>query len=193
MTQALTTQNLLLSYPNSDDLSALQSFEERNKDHLAKWESTSLSNKISQNCLELWITECKEGKSVRFLIKPKENSNLIIGFCNFTQIFHGAFQACYLGYKIDSKYQGKGLMTEALKVSIQYVFDELSIHRIMANYMPINIRSAKVLQRLGFKIEGYAKNYLLVNSKWEDHVLTALSKEEWQESQKQVPNKDRRI
>ena len=45
----------------------------------------------------------------------------------------------------------------------------------MANYMPINFRSAKLLHRLGFTVEGYAKNYLLINNRWEDHVLTALS------------------
>jgi ribosomal-protein-alanine N-acetyltransferase len=45
----------------------------------------------------------------------------------------------------------------------------------MANYMPINTRSAKLLNRLGFKIEGYAEKYLLINGQWEDHILTALS------------------
>jgi ribosomal-protein-alanine N-acetyltransferase len=71
-------------------------------------------------------------------------------------------------------------MFEALEASIKYVFEELGIHRIMANYMPINARSAKLLYRLGFIIEGYAKNYLLINDQWEDHILTALSIEQWQ-------------
>jgi ribosomal-protein-alanine N-acetyltransferase len=112
-------------------------------------------------------------------MRQKESLNKIIGFCHFTQIFLGPFQACYLGYKIDYEYEGKGLMFEALEASIRYVFEDLKLHRIMANYMPINLRSANLLNRLGFKIEGFAKNYLLINNKWEDHVLTALSKEEW--------------
>lgn len=180
----LTTQNLILRVPNQEDLSAIRDFEDRNHCHLRKWESIKpTNNEPVHNRLENWIKECEEGKSVRFFTRPKDNPDKIIGFCNFTQIFHGAFQACYLGYKIDYEYEGKGLMFEALEASIKYVFEEVSIHRIMANYMPINTRSAKLLHRLGFIIEGYAKNYLLINGQWEDHILTALSVEQWQNTQ----------
>lgn len=184
MTHTLTTQNLILSSPSLEDLSEINDFENRNSNHLKKWESTSSANDRplygeDQKRLESWIKECEEGKSARFFIRPKEDLSKIIGFCNFTQIFYGSFQACYLGYKIDQEYEGKGLMFEALEASIRYVFEELGIHRIMANYMPINTRSAKLLHRLGFTVEGYARNYLLINGKWEDHILTALSVEQW--------------
>ena len=180
----LTTQNLILSAPTPHDLAAIKDFEERNQIHLKKWESTNPTNNQPveegiQKRLGNWIKECEEGKSVRFLIKLKDDSHKIIGFCHFTQIFYGTFQACYLGYKIDYQYEGKGLMFEALEASIKYVFEELKIHRIMANYMPINTRSANILNRLGFIKEGYAKNYLLINGRWEDHILTALSVEQW--------------
>lgn len=184
MISTLTTQNLILSAPSSGDLSAINDFEIRNDSHLKKWESTNHAKnqpiyEEAQKRLENWIKECEEGSSARFFIRSKDNPSKIIGFCNFTQIFHGSFQACYLGYKIDHEYEGKGLMFEALEASIKYVFENLKIHRIMANYMPINTRSAKLLNRLGFIMEGYAKNYLLINSRWEDHVLTALSVEQW--------------
>jgi [ribosomal protein S5]-alanine N-acetyltransferase len=182
----IETDNLVLSFPSSSDLKAINEFEVRNKNQLTNWESTTDSNfkdaslnLTTQNRLEGWIKECKDGVSARFFVRPKTASDLIIGFCNFTQIFHGPFQACYLGYKIDHEYQGKGFMFEALKTAIQYIFQELKMHRIMANYMPSNIRSAKLLHRLGFEVEGYAKNYLLINNRWEDHLLTAMSKEQW--------------
>lgn len=188
MINVITTQNLILSIPSQDDLLAIRYFEDRNHNHLKKWESTLSTNAPSndeeiEKRLKKWIKECEDGKSVRFFIRPKDDSNKVIGFCNFTQIFHGAFQACYLGYKIDYEYEGKGLMFEALEASIKYVFEELSLHRLMANYMPINTRSAKLLYRLGFIIEGYAKNYLLINGQWEDHILTALSIEQWRNIQ----------
>lgn len=189
MISALTTQNLILSAPSLGDLLAINDFEIRNNNHLKKWESTSPAknppiDEEAHNRLESWVKECEEGRSARFFIRPKDNPSKIIGFCNFTQIFHGSFQACYLGYKIDCEYEGKGLMFEALEAAISYVFEELGIHRIMANYMPINARSAKLLHRLGFTVEGYAKNYLLINSRWEDHVLTALSVEQWDQQSK---------
>ena len=76
--------------------------------------------------------------------------------------------------------QGKGYMTEGLKSAIDYVFQELNLHRVMANYMPHNQRSGNVLKRLGFVVEGYARDYLLINGKWQDHILTSLTNPHWQ-------------
>lgn len=98
-----------------------------------------------------------------------------IGFSNFIR---GAFQACYLGYSVDKGHEGQGYMREALQASITYVFDELQLHRIMANYMPVNRRSGGLLRRLGFVVEGYARDYLQINGNWEDHVLTSLTNPE---------------
>lgn len=189
MTKNLLTPNLLLTHPDIGDVHSMISFERRNQNHLVKWESTifnqtecnSSLDEIIHKRLRSWIKECDEGRSLRFCMKPKENPELIIGFCNFTQIIYGSFQACYLGYKIDQAYEGRGLMFEALNACISYIFKEVGLHRIMANYMPINKRSAKLLERLGFSIEGYAKKYLFINNRWEDHVLTALSFEEWED------------
>jgi ribosomal-protein-alanine N-acetyltransferase len=44
----------------------------------------------------------------------------------------------------------------------------------MANHMLANKRSEALLQGLGFEREGVAKSYILINGKWEDHVLNSL-------------------
>jgi len=67
----------------------------------------------------------------------------------------------------------KGLMFEALDAAVRYAFGPLDFHRVMANYMPRNERSGRLLERLGFEKEGYAKRYLKIDGLWEDHVLTA--------------------
>ena len=53
-------------------------------------------------------------------------------------------------------------MFEMLQASIKYIFEELKLHRIMANYIPENGRSEKLLKRLGFQKEGLAKSYLKI-------------------------------
>lgn len=70
-------------------------------------------------------------------------------------------------------------MHEALQTLIRYMQRQQKMHRIMANYMPHNKRSGQLLERLGFEREGYAKDYLLIDGKWQDHVLTALTWQEW--------------
>jgi ribosomal-protein-alanine N-acetyltransferase len=69
-------------------------------------------------------------------------------------------------------------MYEALLKAIAFAFEHLKLHRIMANYMPRNERSGTLLRKLGFSPEGYARDYLKIAGKWEDHVLTALIREE---------------
>jgi ribosomal-protein-alanine N-acetyltransferase len=71
-------------------------------------------------------------------------------------------------------------MGEALQVAINYVFKELNMHRVMANYIPDNQRSGNVLKRLEFVVEGYARDYLLINGQWQDHILTSLTNKDWQ-------------
>lgn len=70
-------------------------------------------------------------------------------------------------------------MQEALEPTLRYMQRQQGMHRIMANYMPHNQRSGQLLARLGFEKEGYAKDYLMINGRWRDHVLTALTTPDW--------------
>ncbi|MEM9194984.1 MAG: GNAT family N-acetyltransferase, partial [Myxococcota bacterium] len=74
---------------------------------------------------------------------------------------------------------GQGLMYEALARAIGFAFEELRLHRVMANHRPENRRSARLLERLGFHNEGFARDYLLIDGKWRDHILTALTNPAW--------------
>ena len=91
----------------------------------------------------------------------------------------GVFQACHLGYQIARDRQGQGLMREALEALNAFAFEAMGLHRIMANYVPGNDRSGRLLERLGFEHEGLARNYLFIAGAWRDHVLTALTNPEF--------------
>lgn len=177
----LETCRLILRFPTEADSVKFKSFDERNREHLSPWRSnTEGSKKDYHSQLIQWNQEFIEDRSIRFFLFLKDNpEGEIIGFCNFSQIFRGPFQACYLGYQIDKSFEGKGLMSEAVAAAIKYMFEQQKLHRIMANYMPSNERSARLLQKLGFVVEGYAKKYLLINNLWEDHVLTSITNENW--------------
>ena len=180
----LNTPRLHVRLLTESDYVELLAFEIRNTKQLSPWRSTSTEPNVDlKTQIIRWEKEFEENRSVRFLLFPREYpEGNIIGLCNFSQIFRGPFQACYLGYQIDAAYEGLGLMSEAVKRTIEYMFEEQNIHRIMANYMPSNTRSAKLLQTLGFTIEGLAKKYLLINGQWEDHILTSLTNQKWKSS-----------
>ncbi len=112
----------------------------------------------------------KEKCAIKFVLLKHEQ---VIGTITFDQICYGAFRSCYLGYLLDQDYQGKGIMTKALQFCLSYIIKDLNLNRVMANYVPENLRSGKLLRQLGFEREGYARKYLLLNGVWKDHILTS--------------------
>jgi [ribosomal protein S5]-alanine N-acetyltransferase len=124
-----------------------------------------------QACAQNYRAEFEDGRAVRFVLQAGRR---VIGTLNFDQIMMGAFRACYLGYSLDQAHEGCGLMTRALQPCLRYMLEKRGLNRIMANHVPQNVRSANLLKRLGFEREGCARNYLLLNGVWQDHVLNSL-------------------
>ncbi|MDN0083511.1 GNAT family N-acetyltransferase [Crenobacter sp. SG2305] len=158
---------------------ALLAFELANRDHFARWDPNRDAFYFTELHLGLRLRqyqrEAEEGRGAAFLLTPKGEPQQIIGQITLSQIVRGVFQAAYLGYRIDARYEGQGLMREALAAVLAFALDTLRLHRIMANYQPDNERSARLLARCGFRIEGLARDYLFLNGAWRDHVLTALT------------------
>ncbi|WP_374352311.1 GNAT family N-acetyltransferase, partial [Chitinimonas sp.] len=75
---------------------------------------------------------------------------------------------------------GRGLMQIALGLLLDWSFEHFNLHRVSANYLPDNHRSGRLLAKLGFEREGYARDYLLIDGLWRDHILTSLVRENWQ-------------
>ena len=76
-----------------------------------------------------------------------------------------------MGYWMGEEYANKGYMRDSLKIICDYCFIDLGLNRIEAACLPKNLSSKKVLLNVGFKMEGYAKKYLNINGKLEDHLL----------------------
>lgn len=119
-----------------------------------------------------------------YLLIIDRHSDQMLGTISFSNLTRFPVHACHVGYSLAEQAQGRGVMGRALKMALDYMFTKQNMHRIMASYMPHNQRSEAVLTRLGFEREGYAKDYLLIDGQWRDHVLTALINSEWREVKK---------
>jgi ribosomal-protein-alanine N-acetyltransferase len=106
----------------------------------------------------------------------------LLGAINLTHFVRGYFHACYLGYALAERAEGRGLMFESLSLVLPFAFEKLRLHRVMANHTPDNQRSGGLLRRLGFREEGLAPRYLRIHGEWRDHVLTALDAEDFQKN-----------
>jgi ribosomal-protein-alanine N-acetyltransferase len=121
----------------------------------------------------------RSGTAAHFAMLDKQRrGGPIVGDLSFTGIVHGASKMCYLGYRLDRDAVGNGWMTEAVRAGVAHMFGAFEMHRISANYEPTNASSGRVLRRVGFTIEGYARDYLYLNGAWRDHILTSLLRED---------------
>ena len=179
----ITTERLILRLPSVRDAPSVLRFYTDNRDHLApwwpKWRQEQFTLRYWQRAIEASVQEFRDERSVRFFLFLRSDPGRVAGLANFNQIVRGVAHYCVLGYGLSADLEGQGIMTEALRASIRYMFDEFGMHRIMANYIPRNTRSGALLKRLGFVEEGLARDYLLIDGRWEDHILTALLNENW--------------
>lgn len=183
----LETPRLALFIPTPADAGRMLEYVTRNREHLAPWEPARAEAYFT---LPYWIVsltrgveDFRAGKGLSLvLVERGDRGGAILGVCHFNQIVRGAFQAAYLGYSLDRGAEGRGLMAEALAAALGYAFAELELHRVMASYMPRNERSGRLLKRLGFAVEGYARDYLRIAGAWEDHILTSRHHPGWNDT-----------
>jgi ribosomal-protein-alanine N-acetyltransferase len=172
----LLTDRLRLKVIGPDFAGQSLDYYARNHSFLSEWNPTPAADFYTlpyhQARLRVELDLMKEGRLARFWLFKREDAAWMtaIGNLAFNNIVRGAFQSCHLGYQLDEREVNQGFMTEALRCAIAFAFDELKLHRIEANVMPRNLRSSRVLAKLGFVEEGLARQYLNINGVWEDHI-----------------------
>jgi ribosomal-protein-alanine N-acetyltransferase len=177
----LLGKRLIVRLPEQRDAPSIAQYFSDNEQHLAEFFPVSrdfCTADFWRIRIESQRREFEDGRSCKTFLFEDDDVTAI-GSANLSEIVRGPFQAGYLGYSIARTRQGRGFMHEALALLIGFAFADLRLHRIMANYMPRNKRSAALLERLGFVKEGVAKKYLFINCVWEDHVLASLTNENW--------------
>lgn len=123
-----------------------------------------------------------------FLLCRREDG-AIVGCTNLSQIFMGGFQNAYMGYWAGAPYAGQGYMTEGVALVLTHAFRVLKLHRIEANLQPENAASRALVQRLGFRMEGFSPRYLKIAGRWRDHERWCMLREDWRPSAARPPRR----
>ena len=89
------------------------------------------------------VQRAAQGTGVRFYLALKDVPGRVIGSVALNNIVRGAFQSCFLGYKLDGALCGRGYMTQAVEACTRFAFGPAALHRVEANVMPRNTASLR--------------------------------------------------
>jgi [ribosomal protein S5]-alanine N-acetyltransferase len=93
-------------------------------------------------------------------------------------ITRGSANSAYLGYWIARGLAGRGIMPTAIALVVDHCFGAARLHRVEANIRPENAASRRVVEKLGFRLEGTRARYIHIAGAWCDHLSYALTTEE---------------
>jgi len=183
-TPVLRGRNVLLRLPQMRDYEAWYELRRASRDFLKpfepRWSEADLARRVYTHRVRRARQEALDGTDYSFFIfLPDGGKEELVGGITLSNVRRRAAQFVNLGYWMGQSYAGKGIMTEAVSVVVPFVFDTLDLHRIHAAFLPGNTASRRVLEKNGFVEEGFAKHYLQIDGRWEDHVLFGLTRERY--------------
>ena len=173
----LRGRSVWLRAPMIGDYADWAELRAMSRDHLTPWEPQWQRDELSRGAYRRRVRhyqrEARDDLGYAYLIFSEADDRLVGGL-TLSNVRRGVTQTGVLGYWIGKPHAGRGYMTEAVRAAIGFAFDTLHLHRVEAATMPSNAASIRVLERNGFRREGFARQLLKINGVWEDHLLHAL-------------------
>jgi [ribosomal protein S5]-alanine N-acetyltransferase len=172
----IRSPRLWLRPPVMSDHAAWADLRGRSRQHLTPWEPQWSMDELARvsfrRRLRHYARDIKDDTGYAFLIFQQQD-NVLLGGLTLSNLRRGVTQTASIGYWLGQAFQGQGYMTEAVRASADFVFNDLKLHRLEAACLPHNTASVRVLEQAGFTPEGLARRYLKINSQWQDHRLFA--------------------
>jgi len=173
----LRAASVYLRYPTLADYPAWRHVRETSRGFLTPWEPTwgagELEKASFRRRIRRYGQEIRNDTGYPFFVF-RQSDDQLLGGLTLAFVRRGVTQTATLGYWMGEAYAGRGLMSEAVEVAVRYAFNTLQLHRIEAACLPSNAASVRLLEKIGFTREGYARSYLCICDKWQDHLLFGL-------------------
>ena len=170
-----------LRVPQGSDYAEWAALREMSRAFLTPWEpiwpADDLTRAAFRRRLKRYAEDLRSDLAYAFLIF-RGGDNAMVGGLTLANIRRGVAQAGSIGYWIGAPFAHQGYMTAAMRALIPFCFGTLRLHRLEAACIPTNKASIRLLEKTGFQREGYARAYLCINGKWQDHLLYARLKED---------------
>lgn len=128
------------------------------KEYDRKWIEDKIFNNKIQNYLAICLKETNE----------------FIGYLAISEIDHWNRKARWAGINIDKKHANKGIATEAARLMLKHVFEELGMNRFFGFWLESNKPSIRMAEKLGFVKEGVVRGFVFKRNHYHDALLLSI-------------------
>ena len=152
----------------------------RNRAWLTPWEATvPPGDRSAPTTFRALVRELhRQARHRRTLPFAVTVDDEFAGQLTVTNITGGSARWGQVGYWVDERYAGQGVIPTAVALATDHCFDTLGLHRVEVNIRPQNAPSLRVVEKLGFRDEGLRERYLHIAGQWCDHRTFALTVED---------------
>ena len=174
-------ERVFLRLPERGDYEDWASLRGRSRNFLVPWEPSwpvdALSRASFRTRVARYAEDWRTDQAYNLFIFTLDET--LIGGVGLSNLRRGVSESASLGYWIGKPFAQRGYMTAALPLVLAFAFERLRLHRVEAACLPNNTPSRSLLVRASFRQEGYARQYLCIEGKWQDHLLFAILREDW--------------
>jgi len=160
------------------DARKLQALLVKDRAWLSPWEATTPGIRYPVDARDLvrnLLHQQRKGTGLAFII---EVDGALAGQINVANILYGSVSSATVGYWIGKDFAGRGAMPIAVALTIDYIFDELGLHRVEIDIRPENEASLRVVEKLKLREEGLKERFIHIDGQWRDHRVFAITSEE---------------
>ena len=176
---AIVGEAVVLRAPQMSDYTEWAALREASRDFLTPWEPTWPPDDLTRGSFRRRIkryTEDQRSDLAYPFFVFRKHDNVLVGGLTLANIRRGCAQTGNLGYWTGAAHARRGYMTAAVGGFLPFAFQTLRLHRIEAACIPANVASIRLLEKTGFRREGFAREYLCIDGVWQDHLLYARLK-----------------
>lgn len=168
------------------DEAAWADIRARGAEWFRQWDSTRPPDSLDDNLSFAQMVRRFNARARRGLMLPwaveyrpqPHGKGLFVGQVTVSGIVRGSASWAQVGYWIDQRWAGRGIIPTAVAMAGDYCFGQLRLHRLEIAIRPENVNSLAVARKLGFRYEGRRLRYMHVAGDWRDHEMFALHAEE---------------
>ncbi|WP_119698781.1 GNAT family N-acetyltransferase [Microbacterium halotolerans] len=160
------------------DARTLQNELQTNRTWLRPWEATSPRGGVSFDMrlsIRRLLQQYRDGGGVPFVM---EYNGEVAGQLNVWGITRGSLESATIGYWVSERFAGRGVTPVSVALATDMCFFEMGLHRMEICIRPENAASLRVVQKLGFRYEGFRRRYIHIDGDWRDHHAFALVRED---------------